>query len=228
MALVLTGNTFNSLPVETSKYGFSMTRLQKLYQELVTRPDKEDCLLVASLVLELPKHDIKRLPSLTTQAFEHAMRDELSSLRDYRNKKESSHLCSNMRFVWAYDVDGQPNSLARNWRVVLMIDSTVLSELDSIDEFKYLAKRAWRKALGVSMVKPGISVKFGKKSFVSLRKSDSNYFSELAETFRRLSLLAQVPKSLLRKGALQHPDWANNEPCFRKIALKPSIFAVSF
>ncbi|WP_417438935.1 YagK/YfjJ domain-containing protein [Idiomarina sp.] len=224
MALTFFGNTFGSLPVENSKYGFSMSRLQQLYQELVSEPEHEGSLAVVTLTLALSDDDVERSPIELTKAFEQSLRDELRWSINYRFRYDTGYFENNVRFVWAYNVDGESCSQTRKWRVAILLDFKIFYGMDEeTDQFKNLVQMSWCRALGLSKFKPKLLVKLGRAPFVCLSKGDSTYFTDLEHTFRRLSVLAELPKNLMHRGV---PRQSARELNSRKRDLKRQAAAV--
>lgn len=194
MTSIFVGNTFKSLPVEFSKYGLSPSRLRQLHHELVLRPEQSQSIAVVTLSLALPDDGKYRQFKELIRAFEKSLRDELRWSGDKRLEHNKRFYQSNVRFLWAYDVDGERRPKTRTWRLAIAIHGHELREAaTAVTEFKLFAKMAWCRALGFSKFKPGSLVKLGRKPVVTLDKTSNDYFTELEHVFRRLSLLAQLP-----------------------------------
>lgn len=198
MAIKFFDSTFRTFPLEISKHGYSSSRLQQLYDELVKRHTNEGSIAVLTLALTLPSDGVERCPHDVTKAFEKSLRDELRWSSHSHAKRNSGYFDKKVRFVWAYKVTGEPCSRLRVWRVAVVLDSEIFYGMSgATEQFKVLMQMSWCRSLGLTEFNPKLLVKFGRKPVSLISKHSSNSFVELPRTFQRLSILAELPKKSL-------------------------------
>lgn len=198
MAIKFFDSTFRTFPLEISKHGYSSSRLQQLYDELVKRHTNEGSIAVLTLALTLPGDGVERCPHDVTKAFEKSLRDELRWSSHYRAKRNSGYFDKKVRFVWAHKVTGEPCSRLRVWRVAVVLDFETFYDMSgATEQFKALMQMSWCRALGLTEFNPKLLVRFGRKPVSLISKLSSNSFVELPRTFQRLSILAELPKKSL-------------------------------
>lgn len=202
MAIKFFDSTFRTFPLEISKHGYSSNRLQHLYDELVERHTNDGSIAVLTLALTLPSDGVERCPHEVTKAFEKSLRDELRWSNNFRSNSDTNYFDNKVRFVWAYKVTGEPCSRLRVWRVAVVLDSEIFYGMSgATEQFKVLMQMSWCRALDLTVFNPKLLVKFGRKPVALISKRSSTCFNELAYTFQRLSILAELPKKSSRKTA---------------------------